>query len=49
MTSDALARSRAVALDGPVGVEPTNDWFKASLLYQFAYSPMESQTRLELA
>lgn len=25
---------------GPIGVEPINDWFKASLLYLFAYSPM---------
>jgi hypothetical protein len=31
---------------GPIGVEPINDWFKASLLYLFAYSPFGCSDRI---
>ena len=35
------------AMAGPIGVEPINDWFKASLLYLFAYSPLAPTAGLE--
>ena len=34
-------RTSSLLLAAPLGVEPRNEWFKATLLYQFAYSAVK--------